>query len=120
MGIKTRDGRIQASWRIWPWTRDTLRRCCALQVEMEEGAETWSRRPPNCLSADVMGKALERYSDHLERECERRRGGMKTDWRKSVESREDGWRRTALGETDSETPLSRSPPPQIGPAIDED
>ena len=87
---------------------------------MEEGAETWSRRPPNGLAAKVLDKALERYSEFLERDCERRRGDMKTDWRESVESREDRWRRTALGETDSETPLSRSPPPQIGPAIDED
>ena len=120
MGKATQDGRVYMNLRVWEWTRDTLRRCCALQQELDEGSETWSRRPPNGLAAKVLERALESNADRLERECERRRGDMPSDWRENVEAREDRWRRTALGETESEVPQFRSPPPQFGPSIDED
>jgi hypothetical protein len=107
--------------RAWPWTRDALRRCCALQTELDEGAESWSRRPPNGLAARVLDSALEQYAAKLERSCERQRGGMRRDWKESVEAREERWRITASGEGPStrDKPQHRSPPPQIEPAFDE-
>ncbi len=115
----TNDGRVYMNLRAWAWTRDTLRRCCALQQELDKGSEDRSRRPPNRLAANVVDRALDRYAEQLERACERRRGGdPRDDWRESVEAREGRWRRTALGETEVRDQQFHEPPPQIGPTID--
>ena len=120
MGKATNDGRVFMNLRAWDWTRETLRRCCALQQELDDESDHRSRRPPNCLAANVVDRALDQHANRLEEICEFRHGGSDTDWRKSVEARENRWRRTALGETDSEDPQFHSPPPQALPTLDED
>ena len=119
MGNATNDGRVYMNQRVWKSTRETLRRCCVLRQELDEGMEQDSWRPPNRLSADVLEEALDRYAEHLESLCKRRFDGTRSDWRLSITDRENRWRRTALGETEAKIPQSQSPPPQAGPTIDE-
>lgn len=116
----TRDGRVHLSFRAYPWIREVIRHCCVLQQELDKGCGHTSGRPPNGLSAEVIGNAMDRHAEYLESRCERRHGGEETDWRESVEAREARWRRTALGEVVADASQFHSPPPQALPTVDED
>lgn len=120
MGKATQDGRVYMNLRAWPWTRDTLRRCCALQQELNVGCEDWTKRPPNGLAAQVLDQALERHEAFLERACERDRSGMSVSWRKSAENRELRWAQAvSKGHTPHSEPTAPNGPlPQLEGSFD--